>query len=58
MKLTYRGQIYFSREKLVLAMWPRVYNIRIYHKCEGKDRKIRTEDRRLASRGLPRDAKR
>ena len=27
--------------------------IRIYHECEEKKRKIRPEDRRLASRDLP-----
>ena len=33
--------------------------IRIYHECEGRiEKKIRSEDRRLISRGLPSDDKR
>ena len=32
--------------------------IRIFHECEGRIEKIRLEDRRLASRGLPSDDKR
>ena len=33
-------------------------HIRIYDECEGRIEKIRPEDHRLASRGLPSDDKR
>ena len=51
------GWVYETHKLTAIHQDLLLENIRIYHECEGRIKKIRPEDHHLASQGLPSDDK-